>query len=138
MIIDHLGIVVKSIEQGINKWAQIFGYIQQTEMVINYRQKVKVVFLTKANSLSIKLIEPTDKSSPIYHFAKRGGGLHHICFRCEDMNLEIERLSEMGLRILSHPQPGEAFEGENISFLYVGDGLNIELIDTVKRARRLS
>jgi methylmalonyl-CoA/ethylmalonyl-CoA epimerase len=40
------------------------------------------------------------------------------------------------LRILTPPQPGEAFEDEKIAFVYAGDGLSIELIDTDKRARR--
>ena len=60
MVIDHIGIVVKSIEEGISYWKKVFGYRQMTEIVINTRQKVNVVFLTKENSLLIKLIEPTD------------------------------------------------------------------------------
>jgi len=31
----------------------------------------------KENSAQIKLIEPTDKSSPIYELAQSGSGLHH-------------------------------------------------------------
>ena len=54
MVIDHLGIVVKSIEQSIEHWEKVFGYEQMTEIVINTRQKVKVVFLTKENSTQIK------------------------------------------------------------------------------------
>ena len=81
MIIDHLGIVVKSIEEGISYWEKVFGYKQMTEIVINTRQKVKVVFLTKENSLLIKLIEPTDETSPVYRIARKGGGLHHLAFQ---------------------------------------------------------
>ena len=67
----------------------------------------------------------------------KGGGIHHLCFKCENMNIELQRLSELGLRILSDPQPGEAFENENIAFVYAKQGLNIELISTDKKARRL-
>ena len=77
MVIDHIGIVVKSIEKGIEHWETIFGYTQMTEIVVNSRQRVKVVFLMKENSAQIKLIEPTDKSSPIYELAQSGSGLHH-------------------------------------------------------------
>ncbi len=134
MIIDHIGLVVKSIEKGIEQWENVFCYKQMTDIVINTRQKVKVVFLTKENSLQVKLIEPFDETSPIYTFAKKGGGLHHICFKCNDIEDEIERLKKMKLRVLAEPQPGEAFENENIAFIHAKQGLNIELIDTIKRA----
>jgi methylmalonyl-CoA/ethylmalonyl-CoA epimerase len=135
MHIDHIGIVVKSLEQGIALWESIFGYKQMTHPVTNTRQKVKVVFLEKEHSLQIKLIEPLDESSPVYRVAKRGGGLHHLCFKCECIDDDIKYLKEKGLRVLSEPQPGEAFDNEKIAFLFANQGLNIELIDTRKRAK---
>lgn len=137
MVIDHIGIVVKSIENSIEHWEKVFAYRKMTDVVINSRQKVKVVFLCKKNSLTIKLIEPVDGSSSVYKFAMKGGGMHHICFKCKDMNRELQRLGEMGLRILTEPQPGEAFENENIAFIFAKNGLNIELIETDKKAKRL-
>lgn len=138
MIIDHIGLVVRKIEQGIDHWRNIFGYSQATEIVVNTRQKVRVVFLEKDDSMMIKLTEPTDETSPIYQFAKKGGGLHHICFRSTDMTREIDRLTGQGLRLLAGPEPGEAFENEAIAFLFAKHGLNIELIETHKKANRLS
>jgi len=138
MVIDHIGIAVKSIEEGIKHWREVFGYHQSTEVVINTRQKVKVVFLEKKDSIPIKLVEPVDESSPVFNFAKRGGGLHHLCFKCDNLNSQLDRLSTFGLRVLAESQPGEAFENENIAFVYANHGLNIELIDTDKRAKKLS
>jgi methylmalonyl-CoA/ethylmalonyl-CoA epimerase len=137
MVVDHLGIVVKSIEQGIEYWEKVFGYKQMTEIVINTRQKVKVVFLTKKNSLVIKLIEPTDETSPIYRIARKGGGLHHLAFRCNEINEEISRLKSLGLRVITNPEPGEAFENNQIAFLLGNQELNIELIDTDKKAKQI-
>lgn len=137
MIIDHIGMVVKSLQNGIEHWENVFEYRKMTEIVINSRQKVRVVFLCKENSLTVKLIEPLDETSPVHKFALKGGGLHHICFKCNDMNKEIRRLGEMGLRTLMPPQPGEAFENENIAFIYAKHGLNIELIETDLKAKRI-
>lgn len=134
MVIDHIGIVVKSIEEGINKWERVFNYRQMTEIVINSIQKVRVVFIQKSGSTTIKLIQPLDESSPVYKFAKNGGGFHHICFRCNDLNNEINRFRDMGFRILTEPEPGEAFCNEKIAFIYAKDGINIELIDTELKA----
>lgn len=138
MVIDHIGIAVKSIENGIKHWEKLFGYKQMTKIIVNSRQKVKVVFLNKNNSISIKLIEPTDKTSPIYVFTKRGGGLHHLCIKCNDLESEIERMQELGIRVLAKPEPGEAFGNENIAFVYAGAGMNVELIDTKVRAGLLN
>ena len=137
MVIDHIGLVVKSIEKGIEHWEKVFEYRKMTEVVVNSRQKVKVVFLCKENSLTVKLLEPIDEKSSVYKFAMKGGGLHHICFKCNDMNKELQHLSEMGLRVLTPPQPGEAFGNENIAFIYAKHGLNIELIETDIKAKRL-
>jgi methylmalonyl-CoA/ethylmalonyl-CoA epimerase len=130
MVIDHIGIVVKSIDEGIKRWETFFDYKQMTEIVINSIQNVKVVFLHKSGSLVIKLIQPIDDSSPVFMFAKKGGGIHHLCFRCDNLNNEIERMKGLGLRILTEPQSGEAFCNEKIAFIYAKEGLNIELIET--------
>jgi len=136
MVIDHIGIAVKSIEPAIEQWETLFGYRRTTEPVVNTRQKVRVVFLSKPGSLTVKLVEATDPSSPVFAFAQRGGGLHHLCFKGDSVEEELRRLDPLGVRVLSAPQPGEAFENEKIAFVYAG-GLNVELIDTERRARVL-
>lgn len=137
MIIDHIGILVRSIEKASEHWATVFGYKQVTKIIINTRQQVKVAFLEKENSITIKLVQPVDHSSPAMATLKKGGGLHHLCFRCDDMGAEILKMTENGMRLLVKPESGEAFENENIAFLYAGNGLNVEIIDTDKRAGRI-
>ena len=122
MFIDHIGIVVKSLQKGIRHWEDAFGYQKLTEEVINTRQKVKVVFLEKKDSLQVKLIEPLDDTSPTFALARRGGGLHHICFRCDELETEINRLKGMRFRVLAFPEEGEAFENEKNRFSFQQSG----------------
>lgn len=137
MIIDHIGLVVRSIEDGLKQWINLFGYRQMTAVVHNTRQKVRVVFLEKDSSVIVKLIEPTDPESPAFVMAKRGGGMHHLCFKVDDLLQGITDLQKKGARLLNKPQPGEAFCEEDIAFLYAKNGLNIELIETDKKANLL-
>jgi methylmalonyl-CoA/ethylmalonyl-CoA epimerase len=137
MTIDHIGIVVKSLEEGIAQWTTMFGYRPLTAPVVNSRQRVRVVFLEKAGSPLIKLIEAVDDTSTVHRFALRGGGLHHLCFRCDDLPAAVAGLRDQGARLLTAPQPGEAFGGEDIAFVFAGNGLNIELIATDTKADRL-
>jgi methylmalonyl-CoA/ethylmalonyl-CoA epimerase len=136
MVIDHIGIVVKSIESAIEHWREVFGYRQMTDVVENTRQGVRVVFLNKEDSLLVKLVEPVGSSSSVFAFAKKGGGLHHLCFKTDDMAEELKRLTGAGLRVLAPPEPGEAFENEDIAFVYAKQGLNVEVIETDKKAAR--
>jgi methylmalonyl-CoA/ethylmalonyl-CoA epimerase len=134
MIIDHICIAVKDIEEGIAYWEKVFGYKQITGIVINSLQKVKVVFLKKENSLTIKIIEPLNDNQSLVNFVSRGGGFHHICFKCNNINDGLKELKDKGLITLVSPQPGEAFNNHEIAFLLARYGLNIELIDTDERA----
>ncbi len=134
MILDHIGIAVPSLQQGIHDWERMFGYQAASPIVENTRQKVRVVFLSKQGSLPVKLIEPAAEDSPIAQFARKGGGLHHLCFRCESLESAIPAIRQAGARLLVPPQPGEAFCGHPIAFCLAPGNLNIELIDTDQKA----
>lgn len=133
MVIDHIGIVVRSLEDGLQQWESVFGYQKNSDIVTNTRQKVRVVFLAKSSSLPVKLIEPSEESSPISAFARRGGGLHHLCFRCGDLKTEIPLLEAKEAKFLVPPQPGEAFKNNDIAFFLTRNNLNVELIDTEEK-----
>lgn len=137
MKIDHIGIAVKDIEQAIKYWNDVFGYKQATEVVLNTRQKVFVVFLELEDSISVKLIQPSEESSPLHNFIKKGGSLHHLCFKTDNLKEKVVELKELGLLSLTPPQPGEAFDNNLIAFMFAKNNLNVELIDTDIKAKRL-
>lgn len=137
MKIDHVCIAVKSIDKASIRFCELFGYTPLTEIVENSLQEVRVQFLHKLGSLTIKLIEPAHNKSPLIRTLKKGEGLHHICFKTDNLESEVKNMQDKGLRILSKPQPGEAFDDELIAFFYAGFGLNIELIDTDKKRAKL-
>ena len=137
MIIDHICFAVKNLEEGIDYWEKVFAYRHMTRVVINSIQKVKVTFLCKEDSLTIKLIEPLDDNQSLLNFVNRGGGFHHICFKCDNIDEGLNDLKDKGLITLVSPQPGEAFNNKKIAFLLAKYGLNIELIDTEEKAQLL-
>lgn len=134
MTIDHICFAVKDLQEGIVYWETVFGYRQMTEIITNSLQKVKVTFLSKENSILIKLIEPVETNQSLINYVNRGGGFHHICFKCSNIDEKINELKEKGLITLVPPQPGEAFNNNEIAFLLAKYGLNIELIDTDEKA----
>ena len=137
MKIDHICFAVKNLQDGIDYWERVFGYKQMTKIVENSRQKVKVTFLRKDDSITIKLIEPVEGNQSLQNFVNRGGGFHHVCFKCSDIEGKIDELKNKGLILLVPPQEGEAFNNNKIAFLLARYGLNIELIDTDEKAELL-
>jgi methylmalonyl-CoA/ethylmalonyl-CoA epimerase len=101
---------------------------------VNSLQKVKVTFLQKDDGILIKLIEPLESNQSLINFVNKGGGFHHLCFKCDDLEEKLKELTGKGLLTLVPPQPGEAFKNNNIAFLLARYGLNIELIDTDEKA----
>lgn len=134
MKIDHICFAVKSLDEAIGYWNRVFGYTQMTQIVENTRQQVKVVFLSKDDSITVKLIEPVTGNNSLENFVNRGGGFHHLCFLCDDMKEQMEDLTGKGLLTLVKPQPGEAFNNRDIAFMMARYGLNIELIDSTEKA----
>ena len=133
MRLDHIAIAVRSVEAAADRLCGLLGYARMTEKVTNTRQRVHVLFIAKPGSLPIKLIEPSDADSPLWEFMKKGGGLHHLCFNVPEVETACGELSARGARVIAPPQPGEAFDEHLIAFLYLGLGLNIEVIDTEHR-----
>jgi len=133
MHLDHVAIAVRSVETAAERLCTLTGYSRKTDKVTNSRQQVTVLFLAKPGSLDIKLIEPSGPDSPLWNSLRKGEGLHHLCFRVDDVSATCEQLATEGVRILAKPQPGEAFDDQPIAFCYFGTGLNVELIDTDRR-----
>ena len=64
---------------------------------------------------------------------KRGEGIHHICFRVDNLDEHLRRLQAEGFRLINeHPVPGA--EGCRVAFLHpsAGHGVLIELSEKVE------
>ncbi len=128
--LDHIGILVRDLDSAVSTFRTLFGYRQATVPVVNTRQKVRVVFLEREGSLPLKLFEAVEPGSALARAARSGGVLHHLAYYTADLDGTIDSLVALGARVLSPPQPGEAFDDHPIAFLYVGSGMNVELVTT--------
>jgi methylmalonyl-CoA epimerase len=72
-------------------------------------QGVKAALL-KVGESEIELLEPLSPDNGVGKFlARRGGGLHHICFETEDVAHELEAAREKGLPLIDQkPRRGLA------------------------------
>ena len=77
----------------------------------------------------IELVHPLNGGGPIStYLEKRGGGLHHLCFRTDDIDADVARLKEKGYQFIGDgPTPGA--HGSRVIFIHPKscDGVLIEL-----------
>jgi methylmalonyl-CoA/ethylmalonyl-CoA epimerase len=124
--IDHIGVAVPSIDGALATY-QALG-LTETHREEVASQKVRTAFLPVGTS-SIELLEPTSEDSPVAKFlAKRGGGVHHICFAVDDIDAALRDLAARGFRLI-HTRPVPGAGGKRVAFLHPdsGNGVLIEL-----------
>ena len=123
--LDHIGIAVKSLDAA--KIYKALGLsIEHVETVAS--QGVRAAFLS-AGDANVELLEPMSPDSAVAKFIeKRGEGIHHICFRVDDLDAHLGRLKAQGYRLINDaPVPGA--HGCRVAFLHpaAGNGVLIEL-----------
>ena len=128
--LDHIGIAVKSLEAA-RIYESLGLRVEHVETVET--QKVKTAFLSVGDA-NLELLEPSSADSPIAKFIeKRGEGIHHICFRVDDIESHLARLKAEGYRLVNEaPVPGA--HGCRVAFLHpsAGNGVLIELSEKIK------
>ncbi|HXG90897.1 MAG TPA: methylmalonyl-CoA epimerase [Blastocatellia bacterium] len=132
MKIDHLGIAVRSIADSLSFYRDALGLeLKGTETVED--QDVRVALLPVGES-RIELLEPVSGDSPVGRFiAKRGEGLHHICYEVEDLAAKLDEMRARGVRVLEgYPRRGA--EGKLVAFLHPASA-NGALVELVQKER---
>lgn len=110
MIIDHVAVVVRSIEESLPRYRGLFGLEPNSEVQVVPAQGVRICFLPSGPppAARLELIEPTDPESGVARFlAARGEGLHHVCFEATSVADELARLEDAGAELIDRaPRPG--------------------------------
>jgi methylmalonyl-CoA/ethylmalonyl-CoA epimerase len=106
--IHHVGIVVNRLEDAYRFYRDTLGLPLVKEATIP-DQHVRAALLGAGES-EIELLEPLDPSSGIGRFlARRGEGLHHLCFDTPDIVKTLTSLKEMRVELLdATPRAGLA------------------------------
>lgn len=114
--IDHIGIAVNSLEEGIELYRDKLGlHLHSVEEVPD--QKVKVAMF-EIGEVHIELLEPTSPDSPIAKYLeKKGPGMHHICFEVEDVDKSLTNLGNNEVRLIDQKSRTGA-GGKKVGFLH--------------------
>jgi methylmalonyl-CoA epimerase len=134
--IDHVGIAVKSLEQGLEFWAEALG-LEVAGIETVESEQVKVALLP-AGSSRVELLEPTEDGSTVGRFLdKRGPGIHHLTLGVRDLTDVLQRLRDRDVELLGEA-PRRGAGGHRVAFVHPRStgGVLVELVETASEQLR--
>ena len=83
----------------------------------------------------MEIIEPTSYDSPVTEdLKKQGAGIHHICFRVENIDEALAEIKEKGIRTIFGESPINGSRGTRVIVLHPEDTNNI-IIELAEMSR---
>jgi methylmalonyl-CoA/ethylmalonyl-CoA epimerase len=112
--IAHIGVAVESIADALRFYREVLGLEPRPP---EEADGAAIVSLDLGGS-EVELLEPRSPDSPIAKFlAKRGPGIHHVCYRVPDLDAALDACRRAGYRLVDEvPRTGAA--GHRIAFLH--------------------
>lgn len=112
--IAHVGIAVADLDAAAAFYSDILGLTAHAPEVAD---GATIVSFPLGES-GIELLAPRDPDGPIARFlAKRGPGIHHICYRVADLDSALEACRAAGYRLVD-PEPRTGAGGRRIAFIH--------------------
>jgi len=127
--LNHVAIAVRDVTKAAEVYRRVFG-AQVSDPMPQPEHGVTTVFITLPNT-KIELLEPLGPASPIAKFLERNpdGGIHHVCYEVDDIEIARDRLKAQGARVLGDGHAKMGAHGKPVLFLHPKDfcGTLIEL-----------
>jgi methylmalonyl-CoA/ethylmalonyl-CoA epimerase len=125
--IAHVGIAVADLETALAFYRDVLGIEPHPPEVVDGATILALPF----GDSEIELLAPVEPESPVGKFlARRGPGIHHICYRVPDLDAAIRACRKAGYRLVDEvPRSGAA--GRRIAFVHPKStaGILLELTD---------
>ena len=123
--IAHIGIAVRALDEILPFYRDL---LDMPTVPLDDADGARIAGVAAGESL-VELLEAEHPESPIAKFvAKRGPGIHHVCFAVDDLDATLERCRRAGVRLIDET-PRVGAEGKRIAFLHPSStaGVLVEL-----------
>ncbi len=125
MKFHHVGIACKDIKEELSAILKIHKVVKQSEIVYDAEQDARLMLLTLEDGSNLELIS----GQQVATLVKKNITYYHICFEVNDLEQEIQRLTESGALLISAAKPAILFDNRPVAFLRVSYGI-IELLES--------
>ena len=127
--LDHLAIVVPDTEEALKIWRDRVGLNVLYSEIVN-GGAVRLTHLDLGNT-QLQLVEPLVADHPLNAWlAKNGPGLHHLCFKVDDVGVAHLELPQQGLPVA--PRIHQGTQGRRALFLDKSATQNVQVEVTGK------
>jgi methylmalonyl-CoA/ethylmalonyl-CoA epimerase len=126
-VIAHIGVAVESIEDALAFYRDVLGLSPGRPEEVDGARIVSLPF----GGPQVELLEPRSSDGPIAKFlARRGPGIHHVCYRVPDLDRALAACREAGYRVVDEV-PRQGAGGHRIAFVHPKStaGILIELTE---------
>src|ERR1700686_3676484 len=119
LTLHHIGCVVDSIEERIERYRVALGSISVSQIYEDPIQRSRVAFLDlpTPGGVQFELVQPMEAGSPVARFLEKGGGLHHLCYEVDDIHQQIAFMKSQRTTLIRSPKPAVAFGGRHIAWM---------------------
>lgn len=116
MRLDHIGIAVEDLDAARKMYGELLGFELGPVEELPERQ-LKICFV-KVGEANVELLWPTSPDSAVGKFiAKKGPGIHHLCYRVDDVQAKLDELKAAGVKLIdAQARPGA--HGMLVAFLH--------------------
>ena len=125
--IAHVGIAVTDLEAALAFYRDVLGIEPHPPEFVDGATILSLPF----GESDVELMASTEPESPVGRFlAKRGPGIHHICYKVPDLDAAVRACRAAGYRLVDEvPRAGAA--GRRIAFVHpkATAGILLELTD---------
>ena len=125
--VAHIGIAVASIDAALGFYRDVLGLEPGDPETADGATIVRLPL----GDVQVELLEPHDPDGPVAKFlAKRGPGIHHVCYRVPDLDRALERCRAAGYRLIDEV-PRRGAGGRRIAFVHpkTTAGILVELTE---------
>ena len=132
MKFDHLGVFVKSLDEGRTHFNKMFHIKTVSDELYDPLMKVSVQFLVDSSGIRYETVAPNGLGNPVDAVLRDSKNiLNHVAYLTDDFENELLRLRVAGCLPLGKPMPAVAFNGSRVVFLLTPLRLILELIESI-------
>lgn len=125
--IAHIGIAVERIDDALAFYRDVLGVVPHLVAESDGARIVSLPF----GGPEVELLEPVSPDGPIARYlARRGPGIHHICYRVPDLDAALATCRRLGYRLVDET-PRSGAGGRRIAFIHpkATSGILLELTE---------
>jgi len=112
--IAHVGVAVSDLDSALAFYRDVLGLVPHAREAADGAEIASLPF----GDAEVELLTSADPATPIGKFlARRGPGIHHICYRVPDLDAAVAACRAAGYRLVDEV-PRKGAGGRRIAFIH--------------------